>query len=1397
MPGGFAHPDGFFAVAAGGNAVYFATSGGAHQDDLWVTTRGSSGWSNPVLLTRASPYKYNEFPSLSADGKHLLFDAGNQADLLDGPGTTICEVDTNGQNFHLILDPAKTTGEPKNGSLHSPSFAPDGSIVFQGNWGSSQIYRLNPGTTTPVVINANQSHDGAPVVLPDGRVVSLWEDRVGNTQGLNEIKIMAADGSSYQMPLTGKDVNVFGMGTGGIYHFNNVQFGAASYSVKETAGSITITVTRSGDVSEAATVHYATSNGTAKAGTDYLAASGDLTYAANQTTASFTVSVVNVNKPGVDKTVNLTLSNPNGATLGKTSAAVLTIVVTNHLPTVAFQNTAGSGAVTVANPVITVAMSTKVAYPVSVNYVVTGGTATRGQDYSLAAGTLVFDAGVATEQIPLTILNPKLIEPNQTVVISLDVPQNCIVGTPSSYTYTILEDNTDPTSGFRVLLTPAMVASLQAAAKANSPQWQAFKARLDSELNNVIADDIGSYQGQHLEWIADYALGYQVLKNSDPLTAANYADKAIALLKSGLYDYQKGSWVGMQLLARGDGTTTSFVLPNSDLLPSTLQVSLSPVTVDRVVHGSSHGQDAVGDYQQFLNVSNTSDGPASYAKNVDWRYNPDYAENLIDWSLSGKQPAAGAAYYVTVTSPLSAGRTRAFTLNGHTITFAKAPTAGQAVWVQYVYGTHSADGSTLAYQQTSEGDGGFNSIFIDDDYSARYLGYLGIGMDWLDGYAGFKSGLETQVENMLARWSSYLKDSGYVANYPQSNMADGGYFLRTISALALSGRDSRSDQLMADVLAYRKQYVVPMFTKPTNSLAGGYWDEGWNYGYNAAQDVLVSALALAQGRRILDTVEGQWCNQVIEDLVSAQSSTTNLYDGGEWYMYPTKFLDKGLLYDLSHMATSASDRSYANYILQNYPAAAFGTPGDTADYRDVLFHNPKAPASYWSALPLQDYASGQGLLTARSDWGSQPVWWSTQFNNVLLQSDGQTLAADHQNYAPGHMEIARGKDQLLINALAATRESGDLGIDDYGSSQYMNTVAIDDQGAGMQRDPYSMGLWYGSPGVVTRAYEGTADHVFISGDYRAAYSPQTSPGTGGPASQLTREVVYLRPGLILVYDRVATTSASYPKQLRWNFPNAPVVAGDAFTETVGSSVLFGQTFSSVALATTVSAVNIENDVTVQRLITQPAGQVQSVRFVTAFQVGDAKATRLSSQRLVSTDNRMEGVQAGNDVVLFGRDGAVDPATAVTYRVNASGTVHHFLVDLKAGQSYQITDNGAVAANLKASAQGTLSFDTTGTGQQTIVVGKPASQHPDSAQHSDSKNSAGVHAGLVVAPRADNPVRAAALDATAQLFGTASFWAADLPENRELDHHMLTELVRHTAARAHGKSPLEETMWNIE
>jgi hypothetical protein len=114
-----------------------------------------------------------------------------------------------------------------------------------------------------------------------------------------------------------------------------VEFLMASYTVSQSAGTATITVVRS-SAGIAGTVAYATSDGTAKAGMDYVTAAGVLSFGAGETTKTFTVSIINTQQVGGSRFLNLSLSNPSpGMQLGVPSTATLTILgFTTSGPTV-------------------------------------------------------------------------------------------------------------------------------------------------------------------------------------------------------------------------------------------------------------------------------------------------------------------------------------------------------------------------------------------------------------------------------------------------------------------------------------------------------------------------------------------------------------------------------------------------------------------------------------------------------------------------------------------------------------------------------------------------------------------------------------------------------------------------------------------------------------------------------------------------------------------------------------------------------------------------------------------------------------------------------------------------------------------------------------------------------
>ena len=123
--------------------------------------------------------------------------------------------------------------------------------------------------------------------------------------------------------------NVVGSVTGAVWQFttalDEVRFASTNPSISEGAGSALITVLRENPAGGPVSVHYATANGTATAGSDYTAVSGTLSFPAGVTSTSFSVDILDDTLFEENETVLLLLSQitPN-VFLG--SNAVLTII---------------------------------------------------------------------------------------------------------------------------------------------------------------------------------------------------------------------------------------------------------------------------------------------------------------------------------------------------------------------------------------------------------------------------------------------------------------------------------------------------------------------------------------------------------------------------------------------------------------------------------------------------------------------------------------------------------------------------------------------------------------------------------------------------------------------------------------------------------------------------------------------------------------------------------------------------------------------------------------------------------------------------------------------------------------------------------------------------------------
>jgi hypothetical protein len=106
-----------------------------------------------------------------------------------------------------------------------------------------------------------------------------------------------------------------------------LSFLVSGFSGFESQATTTVTVDRGCGSSGAASVQFATSDGTAAAGSDYLAASGVLNWAdGDRTPKTFTLNITNDSADEPNETLTATLSNASGAPLGAIPSTVITIL---------------------------------------------------------------------------------------------------------------------------------------------------------------------------------------------------------------------------------------------------------------------------------------------------------------------------------------------------------------------------------------------------------------------------------------------------------------------------------------------------------------------------------------------------------------------------------------------------------------------------------------------------------------------------------------------------------------------------------------------------------------------------------------------------------------------------------------------------------------------------------------------------------------------------------------------------------------------------------------------------------------------------------------------------------------------------------------------------------------
>ncbi|HEX8633183.1 MAG TPA: Calx-beta domain-containing protein [Pyrinomonadaceae bacterium] len=197
------------------------------------------------------------------------------------------------------------------------------------------------------------------------------------------------------------------------------------------------------------TVNYATTNGTATAGSDYVAASGSLTFNPGELSQTVKVPVNGDTLDEIDETFGLTLSGATNASIG-TAQSVVTIR-DNDGPTISLDDISVlEGDFGFREATFTVTLSAASPQFVSVGYE-TGlsGSATSGDDYRplSPASRISIPPGERSAKFHVQIIGDVGLEPDETFAVNLHLPVGGTIADGSGVG-TILNDDTPGTLQF-------------------------------------------------------------------------------------------------------------------------------------------------------------------------------------------------------------------------------------------------------------------------------------------------------------------------------------------------------------------------------------------------------------------------------------------------------------------------------------------------------------------------------------------------------------------------------------------------------------------------------------------------------------------------------------------------------------------------------------------------------------------------------------------------------------------------------------------------------------------------------------------------------------------------------------------------------------------------------------
>jgi hypothetical protein len=583
-------------------------------------------------------------------------------------------------------------------------------------------------------------------------------------------------------------------------------------------------------------------------------------------------------------------------------------------------------------------------------------------------------------------------------------------------------------------------------------------------------------------------------------------------------------------------------------------------------------------------------------------------------------------------------------------------------------------------------DGGLSGEFMEN------VAALAVGYDWL--YGALTTEDRAALRDTLWRAAKRLRnpaaDTEGIIWLDGQLSAFGNYEPRWLWALTAVGLALWGEQPEAPtLLQFCRQTLTDTIIPALDLQQGGAWAEGPVYGFIANWPEVQTALAwwTAAGENYFDDTRW-WYDRLAYDMFLYHPSESRTYDqdwGDPMHSYPSIIGDSeryhpavfyGRAQDLLLRAVFAGTEhaNWMDWFLRQPPDFM---PGWLSS-EEFLWRDPT-----WAGIPptiTTWYAPYNGHVFMRSGWADETGQLDTAATYVSFNA-GDRLAY-HQFYDEGNFTIFHNGEDLVVRSGVY---SGD-GTSDHDANYYVRTIAgntilvcdlaenfdgirpnnerdvwLNDCGqrtmdpasrTAINRD-YLIQNWRAyDTGSITRFGE-IGDVTYLRADVTGAYNSTvyTTPENRAKVSAVIRELIYWRPGTVIVADRVVTTYPSYTPQVVFHFLTEPTPSGLFYGSLVNQSAVYMQNLLPNSRVTMVPGFQVAGQMVDKswgkpvsndferdpygffRLEITPAQMNLENWFLTAFLAQDASAPPPAEGLLVLGDT-LRGAAMGSVQVMF-------------------------------------------------------------------------------------------------------------------------------------------------------------------